>query len=146
MPPPFGPAQAGSPPVAGAGTLPGQPPFGASPLTMPTPNRGNENAARAAVRGAVGVLQGSLKDAGIGTPLADGIMKAIEGLSKLVKEGDVSPGAQNTQMQKFMMEQRQMAPLLAALAQSKGAGAGAGGPPAMPPGGPPMQPPSSPEP
>ena len=109
---------------------------------MPAPNRGNENAARAAVRGAVGILQGALRDAGIGTPLSDGMMKTIEILSKLVKEGDVSPGAQQAQMQKFMMEQRQMGPLLAALAQWRGpgAGAGAGAPagPAAPGPAPPM--------
>ena len=106
------------------------------------PNRGNEQAARAAVRNAVGILQASLKDAGIGTPMSEAIMKAIQVLSKVVQEGEASPGAQNTQLQKYMMEQRQMGPMLAALAGQRGGAPGAGGAPAGPsaPMGAPMAP------
>lgn len=134
MPPPFGPLSPTAP-VAGAGAPPGQPPFGASPLTMPVPNHGNEAAAKAAVRAAVGLLQGSLKDAGIGTPLAEAIMKSIDTLAKQVKEGDTTQGAKEAELQRFMMQQRQQAPLLATLAALKaggGPGAGASPPPPAP--------------
>ena len=146
--PPFDGMPSAAPPVAGAGSsLPGQPPFGASPLTMPAAHRGQEAAASALLRNAVDMLTKALAGFGPGSEPGQAILKSISSLSKHVPQGATTPGAQNTAMQQFMMEHRQLAPLLAALAAMKqGGGAGAPGagaaPPPMPPGPPgaPMNP------
>lgn len=85
------------------------------------------------------------------------LMKAVETLRKLLPEGAVPKGIADAKQQQFMQQERQSAPILAALQALKGAGVGAGGPPGagapggappglpgmgggmpMPPGGPPQ--------
>jgi hypothetical protein len=118
-------------PVAGAGTSPGQPPFGSSPVTMPTPNRGAEASGMALVKGAYDMLAKALPGLGFGTKPSEAVRKAMDLLAKLPElASSVTPGAQNAGMEQFLMERRQISPLLAQLAAAQGGGAGG-----APPGG-----------
>jgi hypothetical protein len=94
----------------------------------------------AAVRNVVDMLSHvlvQLGPGGAGTELGQAVLKSMQSLGKHVAPGQTSPGAQNTEMEKFMMEKRQQPPpLLQALQALKGGGAqsGASGtPPASPP-------------
>lgn len=81
----------------------------------------------AAVRNVVDILSHvlvQLGPGGAGTELGQAVLKSMQSLGKHVPPGQTSPGAQNTEMEKFMMERRQQPPpLLAALSAMKGGGA-----------------------
>jgi hypothetical protein len=115
-------------------------------LTQPVAALGKQAEAAAMLRNAVDMLTKSLAGFGPGSETGQAILKAISSLSKHVPVGATTPGAQHTAMQQFMMQQRQQAPLLAALAaaQRQGAPGAPGGappaPPMMPPSGAPMNP------
>ena len=88
------------------------------------------------VRNAVDLLTKALAELGPETEPGQAVMKAVQSLSKHVPQGATTPGAQHAGMESFMMQQRQMAPLLATLAAMKGGGAGnagAGAPAPQPP-------------
>ena len=131
-----------APPAAppGGASLPGQPPFGASPVTMPTPNRGNEAASVALVRNAMDLLTKALAGLGPGgaaSEVGTAVRKATDILAKVpqLAPGATTPGAQNAGMEQFMQERRQQAPVLAQLAAMRGGQGGAapsGGPAATP--------------
>lgn len=84
---------------------PGQPqaPFGQSPATQPTPNKGAEAAAMQMVAMAVNVLGQAMVKAGASSELGQGIMKHLAGLSKLVP-----PGASSPTTEKNTLEQAQL--------------------------------------
>lgn len=101
---------------------------------MPVPHRGSQAAGLALVRNAVEVLTKALPQLGAETDPGQAVMKAIQSLAKHVPAGSSTPGAENAAMEQFMMQRRQLAPLLAALAaQHAGGGAPPGGPPAPAP-------------
>ena len=127
-------------PQPGAGTQPGQPPFGSSPVSAPTPNRGLQAAALAQVVWAVRLLEKALPGIGAATPAGKDIMKAISNLTKHIPAGAASPGMEQTALQGLMQSAKQEAPQLQAL-KAAGAqpgpmtpGGAAGAPPASPPG------------
>ncbi len=127
----------GAPPQAGAGTMPGQPPFGPSPTTMPTPNRGHQAAGLAQVAVAVRILEKALPMLGAESEPGGIVMKTITNLAKLVPQGSTSQGVENQAMQGLMQQQKQEQPMLQVM-RSMGQG-GAGQPPggASPSGEPP---------
>ena len=124
---PGGPGPAGMPPV-GAGTAPGQPPFGSSPMTMPVPNAGLKAAALAQLQWAVRIMEKALPMLGIGSDEGKSVMKALTSLSKLVPPGSTSPGVENSALQQMMLQARQEQPMLSMLKGGQAGGAG------MPPG------------
>ena len=63
---------------AGAGTAPGQPPFGSSPVQMPTPDRGNQAAAMAQLSWAVKILEGALPLLGATSEPGQAVMTALK--------------------------------------------------------------------
>ena len=108
---------------------------------MPVPNRGNQAGGLSLVQNAVRLLEEALPQLAAEPELGPQLMKAVESLRKMVPEGAVPKGVQDASMQRFMQQERQAAPILAALAalkQSGAGGAGAGGPPGGMPGAPPM--------
>jgi len=122
-------------PVAGAGTPPGQPPFGSSPVAQPTPNRGLQAGALGIVAQAVRLLEKALPMLGAETEPGKDVMRALPMLSKHIPPGAMNQGVENTALQQLMMQQRQQAPMLAALRAMQGGQAGGGGqaaPPAPP--------------
>ena len=131
----------GGQPPAGAGTAPGQPPFGSSPVTGPVPNRGMQGEGLALVAKAKDLLEKSVSMPGLGaeSEIGQTVLKFLADLGKHLPDGAVPPGLQNAGMQKFMMSERRDAPIqaiLAALQQGGGAGGAPGGAPPQPPAGP----------
>lgn len=116
----------------GAGTQPGQPPFGSSPVQMPTPNRGLQAAALTQVSWAVRILEKALPVLGATSPVGKDIMGAIKSLAKHTPTEQMSTGVENNTLQQMMMGAKTEQPqtqLLKALQQSQPA---AGGMPAQP--------------
>src|SRR5215469_14974036 len=104
----------GSMPPAGAGTSPGQPPFGSSPMTPPVPMRGNEMKGMVLVVEAKERLEAALgPQGGIGaeTDVGQAILKALEVIGKAIPEGAVTPGMQRAGAQQFQLQQRQTNPM-----------------------------------
>jgi hypothetical protein len=129
-------AAIGGPPPAGANTQPGQPPFGSSPVTAPTPNRGAQGQGLALVAEAKQMLEKALSLPGLGaeTEIGQAILQSLEKIGKVLPDGAVSPGVQNAGMQQWMMAGRRENPMQAILAALQQGGAG-GGAPGGPPGG-----------
>lgn len=126
----------GGPQPVGAGGQPGQPPFGSSPVTQPTPNRGLQAAALSQVALAVRMLEKALPMLGVETEPGKDVMRALPILAKHVPPGAGSPGAENSGLQQMMMQQKQEQPMLQVLRamQAKQAEGGApGGAPGAPP-------------
>ena len=108
-------------PVAGAGTPPGQPPFGASPATPPTPNAGFQAAGKAKLALSVRIIESALSELGVGTDEGRDALKALQTLSKHVAPGSVPPGVEmamlNGLIQKVRQGQAQVAQMRAVPAQ-----------------------------
>lgn len=122
-----------TPPALGAGTQPGQPPFGSSPAQMPTPDRGGQAAALALVSTAVRILERALPQLGAGSDPGKDVMKALQNLTKHVPPGATSPGVENSAMQQMMLAGKQEQPqqqVLAAMGQGQAPMPG-GAPPPM---------------
>lgn len=125
-------------PAAGAGTSPGQPPFGSSPMTPPVPHRGLEGKGMALVSQAKKLLEEAIATPGLGaeTEIGQAVLKSLQMIGKVLPEGTVSPGMENAGMQQFMLQARQQNPIqniIAALGQG-----GGGAPPPAPPAPPQM--------
>ena len=128
---PIAAAPGGAPPgipPAGAGTQPGQPPFGSSPVTMPTPNQGLKAAALAQLQWAVRIMEKALPMLGSTSEEGKSVMKALVSLQKLVPAGSTSPGVENSALQQMMLGARQEQPMLAMLKNAQAGAGGAGGP------------------
>jgi|SRR5215469_4091234 len=123
-------------PVAGAGTLPGQPPFGSSPISAPVPHRGLQGEGVALISHAKQLLEKAIGTPGMGaeTELGQAILKALEVLGKQLPEGVVTPGMERAGMEQFMLQHRQNAPMMNIMAAMGQGGAPGGAPPAAPPG------------
>ena len=117
------PSSASPPPPQGGG----QPPFGSSPATGPTPNRGFE----AAGMQKLGLIIKQLNEIlPMLAPASDAWKATHDALGKLVKAmpDPSSPASDKTNIQQMAMKQAQNA----AMAQKMQAGGGQGGAPQMP--------------
>ena len=124
-------------PGVGVGTAPGQPPFGSSPMQMPTPDRGSQAAALAEVSSAVKLLEKALPSLGASSPTGKDVMGCIQKLAKHVPPGSIDKGVESNSLQSLMMQGKQENPMLnvlRAMGQGGQAGAPPGAPPAPPPG------------
>lgn len=116
---------------AGAGTQPGQPPFGSSPVTQPTPNRGHEAAGMSRLSVIVKLMEETIPLLGVGSDAGKALVKALNDLAKQVPAGSVSPGIQQSTMERLLQQQKQAGPQIAAMrAATAGQQPGAGAPPA----------------
>lgn len=122
----------GAPPPAqaGAGTLPGQPPFGSSPVQMPTPDRGNQAAALAKVSTAVRILELALPELGATSEAGKAVLTAVNSLAKHIPPGSINPGVENSSMMQMMSQQKQEQPMISALRAMGQGGMPGGGAPA----------------
>jgi hypothetical protein len=129
-----GPSPQGAPAGAvGAGTQPGQPPFGSSPVQMPTPNRGLQAAALTQIQWAVRILEKALPVMGATSPVGKDLMSAIKALSKHIQPGDMGRGTEASTLQNMMMSakaEQPQAQILKAL-QQQGQAGGMPAPPAQ---------------
>ena len=114
---------AGAPPSMGP---PGQPPMGSSPMTMPLQQKGQEAAALAQLGVVIRQLEQLLPMLGMASEAGQAVHAALKNLSRHVPAGTVSPGLQQTVMQRLMEAAKQQGPQISAMR-------GAGGPPQSPP-------------
>ena len=112
---PGAPAAPPAPPGAGAGSAPGQPPFGSSPVSQPTANRGQEAAGLSRLAVVVRLLEDILPMVGVGSTPGKDVLKALTSLSKHVPPDSVSPGVQASTMQRLLQQQQQASPQIAAM-------------------------------
>lgn len=114
-----------------------QPPFGSSPATGPTPNRGYEAAALQRLGVVVKQLEELLPMAGAGSEIGKAVLEALNKLVKLVPQGSVTPAGQKNALDQMQMKNaqnnQQMQALMAQRMQGAqgGAGGAQGGSPEM---------------
>ena len=96
-----------------------QAPFGQSPVTGPTPNKGFEAAALKRVGLVVKQLTELLQLAGASTDVGKDILKAINMLVKHVPSGSVSPADEKGEMERRSMANTQNNQQMQALRQSQ---------------------------
>lgn len=106
-----------SPPPPGAGTAPGQPPFGSSPVSQPTPNRGNEAAGIAILANATRLLEFALPMLGAGSDPGKDVISALRLIAKHVTPGGSAGGVEQNALRSMMLNKQQQAqnPTLQAL-------------------------------
>jgi hypothetical protein len=119
--------------------VPGQPPqqpqapFGQTPVTAPTPNRGHEAAGIQKLGIALQNLQDLLPMVGAGSDVGQAVLDSLKKLSKFVPPGSMTPAGNRNQLEQTAMKQgqnnQQMQMLKQMQAQQQG---GAQGQPGMP--------------
>lgn len=118
------------------GGQPGAPPqaTGINPASTPSPNRGLEATALAALAVHVQAIHRLSGLFPAGSDVARDVHKAVDLITKHVPPGAVSQGLMTSQAEKMMQQQRAMAPQIAAMraAQPPGAPPGPPGAPAPP--------------
>ena len=106
-------------PAASPGGSPSQAPFGTSPATGPTPNRGYEAAGLQRLGLVVKQLEEILPLVGAGSEMGKEVLKALNALVKLVPAGSVSPAAQKNNIQQIAARNAQENQQMQALKQQK---------------------------
>jgi hypothetical protein len=115
-----------------------QAPFGQSPATGPTPNKGFEAAAAQRLGMVVKQLEEIIGTAGATSEIGQAALKMLNIGVKMVPPGAVSPASAKNNIEQMAMKNTQQAQQMAALkAQSQGGGQpgaqpGAAAPPMMP--------------
>ena len=127
------PAAAMQPPPAGGGQAPGgqAPPFGVSPASGPTQNKGHEAAALQRLGSIVNSLAELIPLAGATSDVGKAVMDALQKLTKLVPPGSVSPASAKNNIEQMAMKNTQQNQQMQALKQQQAGGQP--GAPAVPP-------------
>lgn len=92
-------------PAAPGGQSP-QPPFGSTPATGATPNKGYEAAGLQKLGVVVKQLESLLPEVGAGSDVGKAVLESLNKLVKFVPSGSVTPAAQKNSIE---AQQRQMA-------------------------------------
>ena len=95
-----------APAPAAPGGQPAQPPFGSTPATGSTPNKGYEAAGLQKLGVVVKQLESLLPEVGAGSDIGKAVLDALNKLVKFVPSGSVTPAAQKNSIE---AQQRQMA-------------------------------------
>lgn len=106
-------AQPTSPAGGAAPAKPGQPPFGSSPATQPTQNRGHEAAGMQLLGVIVMGLEQAIPLLGAASEPGRDALKALSTLSKHVPPGAVTPAALKTQLTALLTRAQQQGPQVA---------------------------------
>ena len=93
-------------PGAAPGGQPAQPPFGGTPATGATPNKGYEAAGMQKLGVVVKQLESILPELGASSEAGAAVLKALNSLVKFVPAGSVTPAAQKNSIE---AQQRNMA-------------------------------------
>jgi len=121
-----------NPPAAGA--APGQPPqaapFGASPVTGPTPNKGFEAAAVQRLGLVIKQLTDLLGLAGAGSDIGKDILKMLNIATKHVPPGAVTPAAEKNNIERMAMQNAQQGQQAGQMRAQMAGGQPGGAPPA----------------
>lgn len=105
------------PQPAGA-AQPGQPPFGTSPAVGPTPNAGYEAAGLQKLGMALRLLEQTVPLLGAASEPGKEVLRALNGLSKHIPPGTVTPAAEKNQLQQMALQQAQRGPMIAKLREA----------------------------
>ncbi len=114
----------------------GQPPFGVSPASGPTPNKGLEAAALQRLGSITKQLTELLSLSGAMSDVGKVVLEVLPKLTKLVPPGSVSPASEKNHIEQMQMKNTQQNSQMQALKaqQMQQAGQGGGGqPPAQMP-------------
>jgi hypothetical protein len=116
------------PAPAPPGGQPQQPPFGQTPATGSTPNKGFEAAGLQKLGVVVKQLEGLVAELGSSSEPGQAVLKALSSLVKFVPAGSVTPAAQKNSIEAQMRQQAQGNQQMAALKQRAMQGQGGGQP------------------
>lgn len=119
---------------AAPGGQPQQPPFGSTPATGATPNRGYEAAGLQKLGVAVKQLEALLPELGASSEAGQAVLKALNSLVKFVPQGSVTPAAQKNSIeaqQRNMAQNNQQMMALKQRMMAQGGGQPQGGQPGM---------------
>ena len=117
-----------------AGPQQQQAPFGASPATGPTPNKGFEAAAAQRLGLVIKQLEELVSMAGATSEVGQAALKMLNIGVKLVPAGSVTPAAQKNQIESMAMKNAQQNQQMQALKQQRMGGEGGGAQQGQPPG------------
>jgi len=116
------------PAPASPGGQPAQPPFGQTPATGATPNKGFEAAGMQELGVVVKQLEKILPQLGAGSEAGQAVLKALNSLVKFVPAGSVTPAAQKNsieaQQRNLAQNNQQMQALKQRMMQGQGGAAG----------------------
>ena len=112
-----------------------QAPFGQSPATGPTPNKGFEAAAAQRLGLVVKQLEELLPMAGAGSEIGKAVLEALNKLVKLVPSGSVNPAAAKNNIEQMAMKNQQQNQQMQAIKAQAMKGGQPGGAPGGAPGG-----------
>lgn len=119
------------PAPAAPGGQPAKPPFGATPATGATPNKGYEAAGLQKLGVVVKQLEALLPEVGAGSDIGKAVLDSLNKLVKFVPAGSVTPAAQKNSIeaqQRSMAQNNQQAQAIQQMRQKMAqSGAGAGG-------------------
>jgi hypothetical protein len=125
MPTPAPAAPGAAPP----GGQPQQPPFGQTPATGSTPNKGYEAAGMQKLGVVVKQLESILPELGASSEAGQAVLKALNSLVKFVPAGSVTPAAQKNSIEAQQRSMQQNNQQMMALKQRMAQGAAGGGQP-----------------
>lgn len=94
-------------PVPGQPPQPQQAPFGQTPVTAPTPNRGHEAAGLQKLGVALQSLQDALPLLGANSEPGQALLDMIKKLAKFVPPGTMTPAANRNQLEQTALKQGQ---------------------------------------
>lgn len=118
-----------APAPAAPGGSPSQPPFGSTPATGSTPNKGYEAAGLQKLGVVVKQLESMLPELGASSEAGQAVLKALTSLTKFVPAGSVTPAAQKNSIEAQQRAHAQQNQQMQALQQRGGGGAPGGGQP-----------------
>lgn len=114
---------------AAPGGQPAQPPFGQTPATGATPNKGFEAAGMQKLGVVVKQLETILPELGAGSEAGQAVLKALNSLVKFVPAGSVTPAAQKNSIEAQQRNMAQNNQQMQALKQRMAQGGAGGQPP-----------------
>ena len=120
-----------TPAPAAPGGQPAQPPFGSTPATGSTPNKGYEAAGLQKLGVVVKQLEALLPEVGASSDVGKAVLDSLNKLVKFVPNGSVTPAAQKNSIeaqQRQMAQGNQQMQALQAMRQKMAQGGGQGQP------------------
>jgi len=123
-----------TPAPAASGGQPAQPPFGSTPATGSTPNKGYEAAGLQKLGVVVKQLESLLPEVGAGSDIGKAVLESLNKLVKFVPSGSVTPAAQKNSIeaqQRQMAQNNQQMQAVQQMRQKMAQGAQGGGQPGM---------------
>ena len=126
-----------APAPAAPGGQPPAPPFGSTPATGATPNKGYEAAGLQKLGVLLKQMEGILPEVGAGSDVGKVLLDCMTKIAKFVPSGSVTPAAQKNSIeaqQRSMAQNNQQMQAIQQMRQRQAQGGGQGGAPGGQPG------------